>query len=663
MKGPNPTRPLPGADLATRVFAVMMALVVCALVPPFVMHAALDAGVALLYGVTLLVVAGCGWAASRSLLRPWTEAAELAELQRHAPQALALAGGGRELDSLCQTYNDLLETLHAERRELQHAREQFEDRLRQRTEALQEALTRAQAASQSKSEFLANMSHELRTPMNGILGMLEVALDSSLTAVQRDEIETAQRSAQVLLALLNDILDLSKIEAGKMTLERITLDPRFLIEDIVKAQAGTARQKGLLLSSSVNAAVPARVLGDPTRLRQVLSNLVNNAIKFTERGLITVALDAVPVAPGRVRGRSMVELHFMVRDTGVGIAADKQARIFEKFTQADGSVTRRYGGTGLGLTITRRLVEAFGGTINVESEVGRGTTFNFHFPVETANIVPMAAAAEGGERQLGGFTDPRTRRILVVEDNAVNQKVVTAMLSKRGYAFDLAGNGAIAIAKLAETRYDAVLMDVQMPVMDGIEATRQIRQDARWRDLPIIAMTAHAMQGDKERCFEAGMNDYVAKPIQAQALFRILEQALSGLGQPAAGEADPSLPDFSTRAPIDREQAARIMDNDHSLLDGMVLLFLQLAPERLGKIDSLLARGDRAELAAEADRLRKAAERIAASCVAESAACIARKARDNDPAAVHGALGLLHREIDRLGRFTSAQPASGTSLS
>lgn len=639
-----------------------MALVVCALVPPFVVHAALDTGAALLYGATLLVVAGCGWAASRALLKPWTEVADLAERQRVSPQKLAAGGGGRELDSFCHSFNDLLETLQAERRELTFAREQFEQRLSQRTEALQEALTRAQAASQSKSEFLANMSHELRTPMNGILGMLEVALDSTLTPVQRDEIETAQRSAHALLALLNDILDLSKIEAGKMTLERIAIDPRFLIEDIVKAQSGAARQKGLLLSSSVGAAVPQRVMGDPTRLRQVLSNLANNAIKFTERGLITIALDAAPVAPGRVRGRTMVELQFMVRDTGVGIAPEKQAEIFEKFTQADGSVTRRYGGTGLGLTITRRLVEAFGGSITVESEPGRGTTFNFQFPAEVANLVPMAPSPNGhGDRLVVSFTDPSKRRILVVEDNAVNQKVVTAMLGKRGYAFDLAGNGAIAIAKLAETHYDAVLMDVQMPIMDGIEATRQMRQDARWRELPIIAMTAHAMQGDKERCFEAGMNDYVAKPIQAQALFRILEQALAGHVPPAAGDAVTQLPDFSARPPIDREQAARIMDNDHSLLDGMVLLFLQLAPERLGKIDLLLARGDRAELAAEADRLRKAAERIAASCVAESAACIARTARESDPAAVRRALLLLQREIERLGRFSASQPVSSTS--
>ena len=312
-----------GIDMATRVFAVMMALVVCALVPPFVMHASLGASAALLYGATLLVVAGCGWAASRSLLRPWTELAEKSEQNRRLPEPLAAPDGHRELDSICHSFNDLLETLLAERRELTHAREQFDDRLRRRTEALQEALDRAQSASQSKSEFLANMSHELRTPMNGILGMIDVVLDSTLTPAQRDEIETAQRSAHSLLALLNDILDLSKIEAGKMTLERIPLDARFLIEDIVKGQAGAARQKGLLLSSSVSAAVPQRVLGDPMRLRQVLSNLVNNAIKFTERGLVTIALDAASVAPGRVRGRTMVDLHFTVRDTGVGIAPEK----------------------------------------------------------------------------------------------------------------------------------------------------------------------------------------------------------------------------------------------------------------------------------------------------------------------------------------------------
>jgi len=640
--------------LATRVFAVMVALLVCALLPPFVFHASLNGTVLIIYLGTLLAVAGCGWAASAALTRPLAELAQRAEQSQQSLEPVRLPeNASGEVESLAQVLNDFTGTIHAERRELARVKENFEERLRQRTVDLEDALERAQGASQAKSEFLANMSHELRTPMNGVLGMLEMVLDGHLTPAQRDEIETAQRSAHTLLALLNDLLDLSKIEAGKMTLERIPLDLRFLAEDVMKAYASSGRQKGLLLSHTVNPQVPQRILGDPTRLRQVLTNLVSNSIKFTERGLVSIAIDCTPIAPGRARGRTMVELQFMVRDTGVGIHPEKQAAIFEKFTQADTSVTRRYGGTGLGLTITRRLVEAFGGQIWLESEPGRGTTFFFSFAAEIAHIAPTTQPAGDAKPTVRRFADPRSRRILVVEDNAVNQKVVSAMLAKRGYEFDIAANGALAVTRLAETNYDLVLMDVQMPVMDGIEATRQIRQQARWHALPIIAMTAHAMQGDKERCLEAGMNNYIPKPVQAQALYLAIEEALAAVPEPAQENATP-LPDFSSRTPIDRERAIRMMDNDASLFDGMVMLFLQLLPERIGKIESLAETGDSTALASEAERLRKAADRIAAQCVADSAGLIAERARSNDLRSARQALFLLQSEIDRLNATRSA---------
>jgi signal transduction histidine kinase/FixJ family two-component response regulator len=427
---------------------------------------------------------------------------------------------GDEIEYLGESFNRMIEELAASQEQIRQHQELLEDRIRQRTEDLGKAMQAALAGSQAKSDFLANMSHELRTPMNGLLGMLDLALDGHLKAEQKEQLETAQRCAYSLLALLNDILDLSKIEAGKMALEKVPFNARMVVEDCVKSHAAKASQKGIDLRFERDAAGPVGVMGDPLRLRQIVANLISNALKFTDRGWVRVRLSTAARSDGRI------DVQVQVRDSGLGIAADKLSAIFEKFTQADGSITRKYGGTGLGLAITRHLVDMHGGDIRVESEPGKGSAFTVTLPCEPAP--EAAAAAEPPQRRAGVQPARSGARLLLVEDNVVNQKVVLAILRRQGYRIDVANNGREAIAALNtdDAAYDLILMDVQMPVIDGLEATRLIRREPRWERLPIVAMTAHAMNGDRERCLQAGMNDYISKPVQPAHLIATIEKHL-----------------------------------------------------------------------------------------------------------------------------------------
>jgi len=392
---------------------------------------------------------------------------------------------------------------------------------RQAEDATARAREAAESANRAKSEFLANMSHEIRTPMNGIIGMTELALDGPLTPAQAECLDMIRSQAASLLTIVNDILDFSKIESRRVDFESMPFTLAHAIDEVIKPLSVRAREKGIALGSAIAPGVPPRLLGDPVRLKQILTNVVGNAVKFTEEG--SVSLD---VSIARQDDRPM--LHLRVVDTGIGIPPEKLRAIFEPFRQVDGSMTRRFGGTGLGLAIASTLAELMGGGITVDSVPGRGSAFDIALPaiaapagMETESAVSAGIAAAARRAAPG-----RRARILVAEDNIVNQRVAAALLTKRGHSVTVVNNGREAIDALGREQFDLVLMDVQMPEMDGFEATAAIRALERdtGRRIRIVAMTAHAMTGDRERCLAAGMDDYLSKPIDQRSLYAVVEK-------------------------------------------------------------------------------------------------------------------------------------------
>ena len=364
----------------------------------------------------------------------------------------------------------------------------------------------AQAANEAKNEFLANVSHEIRTPMNGVIGMADLLLDSRLSDRQRDYANTIRTSGRALLSIINDILDFSKIEAGKLELDSTAFDVRDLLQDVVHLIAIEAHRKNLEVTTSVDSSVPLRVTADAGRLRQILINLCGNAVKFTQRGAVSVNL---AVAAEDAQG---LTLRFSVGDTGVGIPTDRIHKLFNPFSQVDASTTRVYGGTGLGLSIVKRLAGLMGGEAGVDSKEGLGSTFWFTVRAAVSTGLPAPPIEIAEHSSIG----PRRERcrILLAEDNAVNEKVACRTLERLGYEVGIARNGSEAVAEWATGTYDLILMDCQMPVLDGYDATREIRrQEAPGCHIPIVALTAHAMKDDDRKCHAAGMDDFLTKPI------------------------------------------------------------------------------------------------------------------------------------------------------